>query len=116
MACAAPPQTTAEAFARMQWDDTHSGEELSLADYHLTFADEFNVPSVAADPDQGPWFAPVHTPWGAGTMLSPGPDWPFSVADGKLTIAGREDAKGEWTSGTMQTVDGKGRGFAQQYG
>jgi hypothetical protein len=49
-------------------------------------------------------------------MPPPEPDGPFSVADGKLMIAGKKDAKGEWTSGTMQTVDGKGRGFAQQYG
>jgi beta-glucanase (GH16 family) len=49
-------------------------------------------------------------------MPPPGPDGPFSIADGKLTIAGRKDANGEWASGTMQTVDGKGRGFAQQYG
>ena len=112
----ASAETTADAFNALSWDKSHAGEKLDLTGYHLTFEDEFDALSVTADPGPGPWFAPVHGPWGAGKMLPPGPKGPFSVSDGKLTITGVKNAKGKWSSGTMQTVDAKGNGFVQQYG
>jgi hypothetical protein len=112
---AAQANTTAEAFAAMKWDAGHAGEALRLENYKLTFNDDFNELSVTADGGKGPWFAPVHGPFGAGKFLPPGPSGPFSVADGSLAIRA-EKADGRWRSGLAQTVDSGGKGFAQQYG
>ena len=121
IACsAANAQTTLEEMKATNWDKTHRGTPLDMSRYEQTFIDNFDKMSVTSDGGTGPWFAPVHTTFGAGKFIPPGPDGPFSVADGKLTLTAQKtvdaNGKSKWTAANMQTVDGKGQGFAQQYG
>jgi len=113
-------QTTVEEFKALRWDTSQVGTPLDLSRYRRTFIDNFDAMSVTPDGGKGPWFAPIHTDFGSGTFLPPGPNGPFFVADGKLTIRAEKklnaNGKAEWKTGSMQTVDGQGRGFAQQYG
>jgi beta-glucanase (GH16 family) len=113
-------QTTVEQFKALAWDKTHAGTPLDLSKYKQTFVDNFDKMDVTADGGAGPWFAPIHSTFGAGKFIPPGPDGPFKVVDGKMTITSqkstRADGKEKWTSGNMQTVDSKGQGFAQKYG
>jgi hypothetical protein len=108
-------QTTVEEFKALAWDTTHVGTPLDLSRYKQTFSDEFHILSVTPDGKEGPWFAPVHGPFGAGVFLPPTADGPFSVRKDGLTIRA-DKVKDHWRSGLMQTVDKKGRGFAQQFG
>jgi hypothetical protein len=108
-------QTTAEQFKAMAWDNSHAGTSLDLSAYRQTFFDDFNTLSVTPDGGAGPWYAPVHGPFGAALFLPPGADGPFSVSNGCLAIRA-EKVEGRWRSGLMQTVDSQGRGFAQRNG
>jgi hypothetical protein len=83
--------------------------------FALAFHDDFDTLGVTKDGGTGPWFAPVHYTFGAARLVPPGPNGPFSAANGELTIRASTDGKA-WTSGTMQTVDSHGRGFSQRYG
>jgi len=113
-------QTTVEQMKALNWDKTHRGTPLDMSKYEQTFIDNFDKMSVTVDGGAGPWFAPVHSTFGAGKFVPPGPDGPYTIADGKLTLSSDKTidskGKGRWTSCNMQTVDGKGQGFAQQYG
>jgi len=122
-AASATAQTTPAAFKTMKWDTSHAGTALDLSGYKQTFTDDFDRVSVTADTGAGPWFAPGHTTFGAATFLPPGASGPFSVTNGLLTIRAEKSTvdtpkgpKTKWTTGCMQTVDAKGKGFAQQYG
>ena len=107
--------TTSEAFYGLKWDVAHAGQPLKLDWYRLTFHDDFDRLNVTPDGSKGPWFAPVHGPFGAAKFLPPGRDGPFSIVDNALAIRA-DKVNGKWRSGLMQTVDSKGRGFAQRYG
>jgi beta-glucanase (GH16 family) len=89
---------------------------LDLTGYELTFHDEFDSFNITRDGGAGPWFAPVHPRFGAVRFLPPSDNGPFFVHDGILTIRAQRQPNGKWVSGFMQSVDSKGRGFAQQYG
>ena len=96
------------------------GGALDLHGYHVSFEDRFRPPDVTADGGAGRWFAPVHSGFGRAAFLPPGPGGPFQLRPGEggrpqLVIRAEKTADG-WTSGLMQTVDGRGRGFAQRYG
>ncbi|RWO02452.1 family 16 glycosylhydrolase [Mesorhizobium sp.] len=98
------------------WTGQYKGSELNLSGFKLSFSDEFNTMDVVPNNGTGKWFAPVHAPYGAATFMSPvGATNPFSVSDGKLTITMKQ-VDGVWQSGTMQTVNSAGQGFAQEYG
>ncbi|TIU27342.1 MAG: glycosyl hydrolase family protein, partial [Mesorhizobium sp.] len=98
------------------WTGQYKGSELNLSGFKLSFSDEFNTLDVVPNNGTGKWFAPVHAPYGAATFMSPvGATNPFSVSDGQLTITMKQ-VDGVWQSGTMQTVNSTGRGFAQEYG
>ncbi|TIP98186.1 MAG: glycosyl hydrolase family protein [Mesorhizobium sp.] len=98
------------------WTGQYKGSTLNLSGFKLSFSDEFNTLDVVPNNGTGKWFAPVHAPYGAATFMSPvGATNPFSVSDGKLTITMKQ-VDGAWQSGTMQTVNSAGQGFAQQYG
>lgn len=116
----AAADTTVEEFKALDWDKSHIGTPLDLTKYKQTFIDNFDAMDVTPDGGAGPWFAPVHAAFGGAKFAPPGPDGPFSAADGKLTLTAtkKTDAKGKekWIGANMQTVDGKGKGFAQQYG
>lgn len=108
-------QTTVEEFKSHSWDKSHSGTALDLTQYKQTFFDDFNALTVTADGGKGPWYAPGHSTFGAGKFQPPGPNGPFTVKDGNLTLKA-EKVNERWQAACMQTVDNKGRGFAQQYG
>ncbi|MER9876347.1 family 16 glycosylhydrolase [Mesorhizobium sp. M0195] len=98
------------------WTGQYKGSKLNLSGFKLSFSDEFNTLDVVPNNGTGKWFAPVHSPYGAATFMSPvGATNPFSVSDGKLTITMKQ-AGGVWQSGTMQTVNSAGQGFAQVNG
>src|SRR5215475_2566546 len=98
------------------WTAQYAGSRLDLSTFRLSFSDEFDSQSVVPNGGTGTWYAPVHAPFGAATFMSPdGASSPYSVADGHLTISMTE-VDGAWQSGTMQTVNSAGQGFAQQYG
>lgn len=95
---------------------TFKGRELDLEGASITFADEFDVPSVTAASGPGPWFAPVHGGFGGAKFLPPSEDgFPFRLEDGKLVIRMQMRDK-VWESGLMQSVDKTGRGFSQRLG
>ena len=91
---------------------------LNLADYRLTFDEDFSAPlSVSAWGPGTRWIA--HTPYagdfGEAGFGDPGPTSPFSVADGILRIEARKVGD-RWRSGLLASVDPQGNGFSQQYG
>lgn len=115
-----PGEARAAEFKKADWDITQAGRELNLDGYKKTFDDNFDTLSVTAEGGKGPWLAPVRSSFGGAKFQPPGPDGPFTVANGVLTITmkkvQRADGKTGWQSGLMQTVDSKGQGFVQQYG
>jgi len=62
----------------------------------------------------------AHTPWngdfGEARFIDPGPDGPFSVADGILSITARKNEDGKWTSGLLAAADASGAGTGTQWG
>jgi beta-glucanase (GH16 family) len=117
---ATPGEARAAAFKATKWDITQAGREFNLDGYKITFEDNFDKLSVTEEGGKGPWLAPVRSSFGGAKFQPPGPDGPFTVADGILTIRmekyQRDDGKTGWKSGLMQTVDSKGQGLVQQYG
>ncbi len=107
--------STPELLASMSWDRTFAGNQLDLTGFNLTFADDFDSFSITADLGKGPWYAPVHGPFGGAPFMPPTLEGPFFIQDGQLTI--RMEKKNEkWRSGLMQTMNSRGVGFAQRYG
>ena len=68
----------------------------------------------------GPARWTAHTPWngdfGQAKFIDPGPDGPFSVEDGVLSITAKKDENGEWTSGLIAAADSSGAGTGTQWG
>lgn len=93
--------------------------EISPCQLQLVFDDEFDDLSVEPrEIGTARWIA--HTPWGGdfgdAAFADPGPDSPFSVQDGVLSITARKDEDGKWQSGLLASADSKGNGFGLQYG
>jgi beta-glucanase (GH16 family) len=98
------------------WTEQYAGSGLDLSAFRLSFSDEFDTMDVVPNNGSGTWFAPVHAPFGAAKFISPDAATnPFSVANGQLTVS-MSQVNGVWQSGTMQTVNSSGQGFAQEYG
>jgi len=97
-------------------DESQAGRSLDLTGAVLTFADEFDRPSITGPDGDGPWFAPIHGGFGKAEFLPHHPsEGPFFFDDGVLTIRlAKRD--GRWTSGIIQSVNAEGDGFAQRYG
>lgn len=108
-------ETTEEEFKALAWDKSHAGTPLDLGKYKQTFRDEFKTLSVTPDGGAGPWYAPIHSTFGVGTFLPPSQTGPFLTGPEGMTIRALK-TNGKWSTGSMQTVDKKGHGFAQQYG
>jgi beta-glucanase (GH16 family) len=103
--------------ATLEWSEDFAGERLSLDGYEMTFADDFDAPSVSDDFGAGPWRAPVHTDFGEATFDRPEhSNRTYTVHDGVLTLQATQDANGRWHGGNIQTVDPHGTGFAQRFG
>src|SRR4051812_841521 len=75
-----------ETLAEMAWDKSSAGQQLDLDGFNLTFADDFDGVSITTDLGPGPWFAPVHGPFGGAAFRPPSPEGPFFIKDGLLTI------------------------------
>lgn len=98
------------------WSDEYAGTPLDLRGFELAFSDEFDEFSISADLGAENWKAPVHTDVGASTWDPPGSEGPYFVNNGVLTIRATLEEDGIWHSGSIQTVDSEGNGYAQQYG
>lgn len=96
-------------------------QRINLANFKLTFDENFSKLDVSADGPGTRWIA--HTPWhgdfGDAVFDNPGPGGPFTVTANGLKITAHQDAKGHWHSGLLCSKSAKGvgpRGFAQEYG
>ena len=115
-------------------DESRAGRPLDLTGAVLTFADEFDRPSITGPDGDGPWFAPIHGGFGLAKFLPPHSTeppfyfdngvltirlakryrrWTLYFDDGSLRLAKRD---GRWTSGILQSVNADGEGFTQRYG
>jgi len=98
------------------WTEQFAGSKLNLSDFRLSFSDDFNSLDVVPNNGEGKWFAPARAGFGAAKFMAPtGASNPFSVSNGHLTI-NMKKVDGAWQSGSMQTVNSAGDGFAQEYG
>jgi beta-glucanase (GH16 family) len=95
-----------------------NSEELDLANYRLTFSENFDRLDISARGPGTRWIA--HTPWngdfGSARFLDPQPGGPFLTAASLLTISMRKSSDGRWTSGLIASAESKGRGFTQSGG
>ncbi len=91
---------------------------LNLADYRLTFDEDFNAPlSVSAWGPGTRWIAhtPSATDFGDAQFADPETNFPFTVTNGILRIEAKKDG-GHWRAGLLSSVDSKGQGFSQKFG
>jgi beta-glucanase (GH16 family) len=98
---------------------TAAPEGLDLCDFKPVMNEDFT--SFLVKPhklDGARWTA--HTPWngdfGDARFTDPGPNGPFAVNDGELTITAKRGADGKWRSGLIAAADASGAGTGVQYG
>ncbi|MBB4526530.1 UNVERIFIED_ORG: Ca2+-binding RTX toxin-like protein [Rhizobium sophorae] len=105
------------ALDEITWTNQYAGTSLNLSTYNISFQDEFNTLSVAADGStQATWYSGVHSPFGVASFTSGATPYnPFSVDEGALHIK-MQQVDGQWQSGILQSVNASGLGFAQSYG
>jgi beta-glucanase (GH16 family) len=81
--------------------------------------EDFNELSIAAH-RLNPMRWTAHTPWGGdfgdARFADPGPEGPFKVSDGILSITASKDLRGRWTSGLIAAADATGAGSGTRYG
>ncbi|HVX75136.1 MAG TPA: glycoside hydrolase family 16 protein [Bradyrhizobium sp.] len=81
--------------------------------------EDFNEQSISAH-RIGPARWTAHTPWngdfGDARFVDPGPNGPFKVKDGILSITASKDHAGHWTSGLIAAADASGAGTGTRYG
>ena len=94
-------------------------ERLDMCDFHPVMNEDFS--SLLVSPhvlDGARWTA--HTPWngdfGDARFGDPGPNGPFTVKNGELSITARRDANGRWRSGLLAAADASGAGTGVQDG
>jgi Ca2+-binding RTX toxin-like protein len=98
------------------WTKQYAGTSLNLNGYKTTFNDPFDTMSISPSGTGTRWYSGATYDFGSATFVdSVGSDGPFKVAGGNLTIK-MEKVNGQWQSGAIQSVNGWGAGFAQQYG
>lgn len=118
-----PPLHPREDVPTGAWIEPTAAADLDLTGYRLTFSDEFDRADIAPDGGHAHWYAPVHKSFGEARFEPPGPGGPFRIVhNGPLGLGGAalaitavKDRDG-WRSGLIQTLDGRGEGFAQKYG
>lgn len=68
----------------------------------------------------GPARWTAHTPWsgdfGDARFVDPGPEGPFSVKNGILSITASKGKDGRWKSGLLAAADSTGAGVGTRYG
>lgn len=95
---------------------------LDLADYKMTFADEFRDLNGVTAGGPSTWIC--HTPWHGdfGNSIFTDIDasvphvFPFQLYADQLKIHMKKGADGKWRSGLLSAVDYQNRGFAQAGG
>ena len=98
------------------WQARAAGRDCTLTPVLLEEFDEAAIASARIGPAR--WTA--HTPWngdfGDARFLDPGPNGPFAVGDGTLSITARKGPDGRWTSGLVAAADASGAGTGALYG
>ena len=83
------------------------------------FMEDFDVASIGSR-KIGPARWTAHTPWngdfGDAAFADPGPDGPFAVKDGTLSITASKGLGGKWRSGMIAAADAFGTGEGVRYG
>ena len=83
----------------VEWDETQSGAPIDLSNYRIVFEEEFDERAL-----RGPKvFAPVHSPFGAGSFDGPNGK-AYDIVNGTLTLTAYTRNK-KWRSGSVQTAD-----------
>jgi beta-glucanase (GH16 family) len=94
-------------------------ETSKSCDLRPVMIENFDSESFAAS-RIGPARWTAHTPWGGdfgdARFLDPGPNGPFKVKDGILSITAAKDREGRWTSGLLAAADASGAGTGTRYG
>lgn len=94
-------------------------EQPANCSFYPVLIEDFNDLSVSPD-TIGPARWTAHTPWagdfGDAVFIDPGPDDPFTIEDGILSITARRDEAGRWTSGLLAAADASGLGHGTRYG
>jgi beta-glucanase (GH16 family) len=97
----------------------NAADQSATCDLKPVMLEEFDTQSIAVD-RVGPARWTAHTPWsgdfGDAQFTNPGPDGPFSVRDGLLSITASKDASGKWRSGLIAAADATGAGVGARYG
>jgi Ca2+-binding RTX toxin-like protein len=106
------------------WSSASKGTPLNLSGWTNTFTDDFNTMSISngGSPSTVPW-----AKWYSDSLFDPpnsatfvndtGPNGPFSVSGGNLTITMEKNTStGAWESGGIQTVNRHGQGWYQEGG
>jgi len=75
---------------------------LDLADYKLSWADEFDTLKLTNADGRGPWIAGVHSPLAPNEIMSLAGDPAYSVSDGKLVLSTRSLPNGKRSEANMQ--------------
>jgi len=97
------------------WTKEFAGQPLDLTGYDLSFSDEFDADTITGNSGQGPWFAPGRASYGSATFDPPNGST-YTIDGGVMKIRATRGVNGEWHTGSVQTVDPSGKGFAQRYG
>jgi len=91
---------------------------VNLADYRLTFSEEFETLDVSEWGCTSRWIG--HTPWagdfGDARFAMPRAGFPFTIDQGILSIEARRFRDGQWWSGMLAAWDACDSGWAQKYG
>jgi beta-glucanase (GH16 family) len=94
-------------------------ERLDMCDFNPVMNEDFASLLVSPRKLNGArWTA--HTPWngdfGDARFLDPGPNGPFAVKDGVLSITATRGPDGRWRSGLLAAADSTGAGTGVQDG
>jgi beta-glucanase (GH16 family) len=94
-------------------------ERLDMCDFKPVMNEDFaNLVISPRVLDGARWIA--HTPWngdfGDARFVDPGPNGPFTVKDGELSITAKLGPDGRWRSGLIAAADGSGAGTAVENG
>lgn len=98
---------------------TASAQTAASCELRPVLMEDFNEESISAH-RIGPARWTAHTPWsgdfGDARFMDPGPNGPFKVRDGMLSITASKDSNGHWTSGLIAAADASGAGTGTRYG
>jgi len=117
--CKAQARSETPADAAESATEPASEKSLSMDGLRISFAEDFNDKfSVSSWGCMTDWIA--HTPWhgdfGDAAFGDPGQGFPFTVANGALSIEARRFENDTWHSGMLSARDVCNSGWSQLYG